>query len=490
MRLGILAYGLGITFTVGCSSQSGTDINPMSRDDAMASAKRVSGSTLEVCTDIGYLDTDGVTMVYAQVSGYSADGDDFAVVPSNWSDIFEDQQYYCGFDGTPIGYIAIASMDEVGLDCDDTDAEIGEAGSATYGDNDGDGFGAGTATMVCTLSEGDITDNTDCDDTEQYTFPGAAELESSTACMADTDSDGYGDDNPASGITAGTDCDDETYAVNPAATEVCDDVDNDCSGSADDGLAFTDYYPDGDVDGYGAGTASSECADPGEGFSALSTDCDDGNSGINPGATEMLDNAVDEDCSGTADMTPTTGTDADADGYDSIASGGEDCNDSDSAISPGATDVDNDGLDNNCDGIDTEWFCLTGTEAVGSDIISLYTLNYTENWWELPFTGSSGYTTVCSSEEIVVGDEQKANGEVAGSATYWLVMLDSATVPNHIETVSIAGVSFTIGGVDPGDDVWTTSAEGLSWMLHPWSYTGSAPWDGRDLILVIPTTPS
>lgn len=50
------------------------------------------------------------------------------------------------------------------------------------------------------------------------------------------DSDGYGDANCAA--KPGTDCNDANAQINPAATEVCDGVDNNCNGKADifDGL--------------------------------------------------------------------------------------------------------------------------------------------------------------------------------------------------------------------------------------------------------------
>ena len=68
----------------------------------------------------------------------------------------------------PYGVIGMS-----GIDCNDLSAQVNPGV-----DGDGDGFNA------CD----------DCDDGDVYTFVGAAELESSTACMKDSDEDGYGDD--------------------------------------------------------------------------------------------------------------------------------------------------------------------------------------------------------------------------------------------------------------------------------------------------------
>ena len=67
--------------------------------------------------------------------------------------------------------------------------------------------------------------------------PADAEVE----YFADLDDDGYG--NPGTGkfswyvpmgyVTNDTDCDDADGAVNPAAVEIADGLDNDCEGSID-----------------------------------------------------------------------------------------------------------------------------------------------------------------------------------------------------------------------------------------------------------------
>jgi hypothetical protein len=66
-------------------------------------------------------------------------------------------------------------------------------------------------------SDGDGYDEeTDCDDQDALTYPGAAEIDSTEECMRDLDDDGYGDSQPDnSNVIAGTDCDDSDPSINP-----------------------------------------------------------------------------------------------------------------------------------------------------------------------------------------------------------------------------------------------------------------------------------
>ena len=85
-------------------------------------------------------------------------------------------------------------------------------------------------------------------------------------------------------------------------------------------------------------------------------DCNDHDAAIHPGATEIADNLVDDDCDGMADedaqnVASLNTTDADGDGY-SPATG--DCDDRvgmGESIHPGAPEICGDGLDNDCDGV-------------------------------------------------------------------------------------------------------------------------------------------
>jgi hypothetical protein len=223
------------------------------------------------------------------------------------------------------------------------------------------------AAMALDLSSWDSLSNDDIDRWCLATTPyGDGDLgtpgEDNLDCPpADIDVDDDGYDDVAWG---GTDCDDSDAAINPGATEVCDGVDNDCDGSADVGATdASDWYEDGDGDGYGdaSGTPVVDCSVPSTGYVSDHTDCDDGDASIHPGASDIPDDGIDQDCDGTD---ASALSDDDGDGYTSDV----DCDDSDAAINPGASEVCGDGIDQDCDGSDES--CPTDLDEDGFDSVA------------------------------------------------------------------------------------------------------------------------
>ena len=191
-----------------------------------------------------------------------------------------------------------------------------------YADIDGDTFGdALLVDLACDQPSGFVADDTDCDDAVASTNPGADELcndidddcdssvdESAVDAptwYADIDLDTYGSDastiddceQPVGYLADGGDCDDADAAINPAATETCDGVDQDCDGTADDNAPGSNtFYADADADGYGNAASPTLSCIANSGFVPDATDCDDTTSLANPGAAEVCDDGLDNDC--------------------------------------------------------------------------------------------------------------------------------------------------------------------------------------------------
>ena len=109
-------------------------------------------------------------------------------------------------------------------------------------------------------------------------------------------------DDDADGFAVEDDCDDANADVNPGATELCDEIDNDCDEEVDESDAEDAevYYVDEDGDGFGDPDAPlSACTQP-EGAVSDNTDCDDSSAIAYPGAWDRC-NAVDDDCDGEVD---------------------------------------------------------------------------------------------------------------------------------------------------------------------------------------------
>ena len=129
---------------------------------------------------------------------------------------------------------------------------------------------------------------------------------------ADGDTFGTPDDSteaceaPDGYVSDATDCDDADAAIHPSAEEVCDDadVDEDCDGLIDDeddsvgedGRRL--WHRDADGDGYGGADVLVACDVPGEGswVEADGSDCDDAEVTTHPGAEELCEDEVDNDC--------------------------------------------------------------------------------------------------------------------------------------------------------------------------------------------------
>ena len=189
----------------------------------------------------------------------------------------------------------------------------------------------------------------------------------------DGDGDGFGDpDDSVESCGAldlvmdASDCDDDDPSVSPIGIEMCDGIDNNCDGTADEAAAIdaTALHVDSDGDGYGD-PSSTEVSCGADHLTTDSADCDDTDPDINPDGIEACD-GTDNDCDGLTDEADAVDAvvwyaDTDGDGYgdpdsaaascggDGLTADASDCDDGNPAVNPVATEM-CDGIDNNCDG--------------------------------------------------------------------------------------------------------------------------------------------
>ena len=252
--------------------------------------------------------------------------------------------------------------DGIDQDCDDQD-------TACITDNDCDGSPA----------------SQDCDDNNENIFPGQTEdctngIDDNCngaideGCVdCDLDGDGWQRDDPANGCPnidnppgQAPDCDDLNSGVYPditvncggleggspacAAFHLCDGIDNDCDGEVDEGCPPINC--DQDQDGFQ--NTSAGCTPP-----AGQEDCNDADPNIYPGAPDICDDTILQNCN----TDTLCDDDGDGDGYNSSV----DCNDADAAVHPGALEVCN-GVDDDCDGLVDEG----NPDPLGTKMVGVY----------------------------------------------------------------------------------------------------------------------
>lgn len=276
-------------------------------------------------------------------------------------------------------------------------------------------------------------------------------------------------DEDGDGAPSGADCDDRDATVYPGASEICDEIDNDCDALVDeadpdlDASTLVTTYADQDGDGYGdplTGTAS--CVWNATGVEDA-TDCDDADPETRPGAGDDPTDGADTDCDGASER------DEDGDGSVSAEDGGPDCDDMDATVYPGAVEDCSDGEDNDCSGLldceedACEWDarcyeygCDDGLDDDDDGFVDCED----EDCWGAGCTGAR----VRVSGGVMRNELRKrfSASSTSDSSFCW-------TFHEYVEKSSAGAALATITGT-----LQVATASGLDWTSCVWSVDGAA----------------
>jgi len=200
-------YGLTLVAIEACDSPEGYSLTPGDCDDAEPTA--FPGGT-ETCDGIdndcsGEAD-EGLGLTYYTDLDSDGFGDsDAAILACS----YPEGHALIGGDCDPLDAdihpLAIEVCDGIDNDCDeltdDADTDVDFSGSTVwFADLDGDGFGdPSTPAEACEADDGFVDDDTDCDDDDASSYPGAEEIwydgvDQDCAGDGDYDADGDGHD--------------------------------------------------------------------------------------------------------------------------------------------------------------------------------------------------------------------------------------------------------------------------------------------------------
>ncbi len=493
-------YGDEASALVACDQPGGTSTLTGDCDDTDAAYN--PGALEEDCADPNDYNCDG-SVGYAD-----SDGDGYAACEE------------CDDTSAANNPAASETCDGADNDCDGTVDEDDATDALTwYADADGDGYGDdGSTTTACAAPSGYLADNTDCDDTSSDVSPAEVELcngvdddcdgtvdeddaGDSATWYADSDGDGFGNAAssvescaaPSGYVSDSDDCDDTSADVSPGDIEVCNGIDDDCDGSADEDSAAdaATWYADADSDGYGDAGSTTVACDAPVGYLADDSDCDDTSADVSPADTELC-NGLDDDCDGSTDEdsaadAATWYADADSDGYGDASvttdacsappgyvADDSDCDDTSSSVSPADTELCN-GVDDDCDGstdegVENTYYRDADGDSYGNALVtddacsapSGYVSDDTD-------CDDSDATSYPGAEESYDGADNDCDGTVDDTA--WsgtgadgsLTVSTSTTVNESWVVTAIAGAVVTVDGspgLAAGDEVLVINMHG------------------------------
>ena len=295
-----------------------------------------------------------------------------------------------------------------------------------------------------------------------------SEYEALIADAQDADGDGV-----ASTEYGGADCDDQDAGVYPDAVELCDDIDQDCDGTVDEGQEFATWFPDKDGDGFGDDSGAVEACRVLPDHVVTGGDCSDLDASVFPSAAEVCD-GMDQNCNDLVDEGLETALwYPDVDGYGYGLDSGEietcgspegyvtepgDCDDGQTQANPGLSEICADGIDNDCSG-DAPECRLLGEYGLSDATVTI----------KGPSGSGFGYATAMGdldgngTSELIVGapDNHRLTTGAGTSYGAFYVFQDydgGATSSDHAELAFGSAVPFTslggsfVAGVDWNGD--------------------------------------
>ncbi|MEQ1743908.1 MAG: MopE-related protein, partial [Saprospiraceae bacterium] len=417
-------YGNAALDTLMCAANEDFVANSTDCNDANAT---IYGGAPELCDGLDN-DCDGLTDENLPIWYADADGDGFGnpaidTVHCDPGAGWALKNTDCNDAAANIHPGKAEICDGIDQDCDGLTDE--GAMTTFFQDLDGDGFGtlAGT-TQACSLPSGYAINSTDCDDNDAANHPGRVGSTISNPIIVNSLPYSASGNNLTSGCWGnefGSESADVWYKITTTAcggnltASLCGGpvyysrlyltdatgnilgsdyfycyplaqftlpinpysvyyvvVDGDFGDEGNHTLnlsfvgTFGQSWADADGDGYGNQNITSALCPPPSGYVTNSTDCNDANANIHPGATELCD-GINQDCDGSTDEGAAGPNifyaDADNDGYGNAAvtttsclapagfvANSTDCDDTNPNIRPNQTET-CDSIDQNCNGL-------------------------------------------------------------------------------------------------------------------------------------------
>ena len=213
------------------------------------------------------------------------------------------------------------------------------------------------------------------------------------------------------------------------------------------------YEFDGDV----------ECNDNDEdGYTICNGDCDDNDPNINPGAIEICDNEIDDDCDGyiDEDCDPEC-IDNDGDGYgEGEGCFDSDCDDFNSAVNPGAIEICDNGIDDDCDGLIDE-----DCTPVEHELIAHY--EFEDNFADSSGHGHNGTNNGANIVDGKIGQAADfSSGDHIDIGTFDVIG-DQLTIAAWIKPDNMCS-----GGSSSCDARIISKADGVNEANHWWMLSG------------------